>query len=377
MQLKTFIAPTMQDAMRQIRLALGDDAVIISTTRLSGDKGFKLTAATEREEDTDWISQLVAEAREEAQAESPPPTPVQHAKPASGKPATQPQASRSAVKPATQQSTTPRHTGRPLTDAEKKQITKVFAKALHYHNAPEYLLQQLNRTAEHVPSSSLEYLFVDVLQASFDFEPLPLGKGQDPLMFIGPTGAGKTMSAAKLATSCVLQDIPVILASTDHAKPAGVEQLGAFADILGTRMLVAHSPEELASLIKRHRKGAQIIIDSYGVNAFDKEGLQELGHWISCSDIEPVLVLPAGMDAADAADIAANFAYLGTQRVIFTKLDAARRLGSLLTATHAGNFKISHFSKHPGAVDPLHPMSAEKLAQLLLQYHAQNLIAHP
>ncbi|HEY1386360.1 MAG TPA: GTPase, partial [Dongiaceae bacterium] len=45
MRLRTFTAPTISEAMRQVRTALGDDAVILSTEH--NGKAVKVTAAIE------------------------------------------------------------------------------------------------------------------------------------------------------------------------------------------------------------------------------------------------------------------------------------------------------------------------------------------
>ncbi len=47
MRLKSYIAPSMAEAMQLIRQELGDDAIIVSTQRAAGGKGVRITAALE------------------------------------------------------------------------------------------------------------------------------------------------------------------------------------------------------------------------------------------------------------------------------------------------------------------------------------------
>lgn len=47
MRLRTFSAPTMSEAMKQIRDALGDDAIIVSSHESERGRGVQVTAASE------------------------------------------------------------------------------------------------------------------------------------------------------------------------------------------------------------------------------------------------------------------------------------------------------------------------------------------
>ena len=51
MKMKTYIAPTMSEAMDQLRHELGENAILVSTQRLGAGAGVRLTAAIEEEEE--------------------------------------------------------------------------------------------------------------------------------------------------------------------------------------------------------------------------------------------------------------------------------------------------------------------------------------
>jgi flagellar biosynthesis protein FlhF len=77
------------------------------------------------------------------------------------------------------------------------------------------------------------------------------------------------------------------------------------------------------------------------------------------------LVLPAGLDAQDAIEIAGNFAAIGARRLIVTRLDAVRRLGSVLAAADVGlAFAGAGLGREIGAGTPA--LSAAGLARVLL-----------
>src|SRR5271170_3879873 len=62
MRLKSFIAPSMAEAMQLVRRELGDDAIIVSTQRAAGGKGVRITAALEPADTDEAISQVLADA---------------------------------------------------------------------------------------------------------------------------------------------------------------------------------------------------------------------------------------------------------------------------------------------------------------------------
>jgi flagellar biosynthesis protein FlhF len=78
-----------------------------------------------------------------------------------------------------------------------------------------------------------------------------------------------------------------------------------------------------------------------------------------------VLVLPAGLDPAEAADQARAFAALGARLLVATRLDMARRLGGILAAAEAG-LALTEAGIGPGAADGLLPITPAWLAARLM-----------
>ena len=78
-----------------------------------------------------------------------------------------------------------------------------------------------------------------------------------------------------------------------------------------------------------------------------------------------VVVLPASMNPAEAADQASAYHAAGSNLMVATRLDFARRLGGILAAAHAG-LALTEAGVGPGAADGLQPMTPEWLASRLL-----------
>ena len=306
MRLKTFTAENMAAAMKLVRAELGADAIIVSSFETAGG-GVELVAAVER-------------------------------------------------------SATPDFDIAPLS-AEPDDAIDALQDILDYHRLPAALLESLASAASTLETDDTLLALAGALDATFVFA--PLGHEARSLLLIGPPGAGKTVTAAKLAARARLAKRSVALITTDTLRTGAVEQFAGYAALLGIDPQVADTAEELQDAISAAVGAALILIDSTGVNPFDADDMARLGEFIAASGAEPLLVLPAGMDADEAADMARAFAALGATRLLTTRLDTARRLGSLLTAAEAANLRLCDVGIGPHLADGLSPLNPLALARLL------------
>lgn len=210
------------------------------------------------------------------------------------------------------------------------------------------------------------------LPASFQptnltFAPLPLN--DQPLLFVGPPGAGKTLTVARLATRLVMAGTKPMVITADGGRAGATEELAAFTKLLGINLVVACHPVTLGRALS-HRSDAPTLIDTTGRDAFDPAQLEELSALAATADAAMVLVLPAGLDAAEAADVAQAFAGIGTRLLVATRLDLAHRLGGILSAAGVG-LALTEAGVGPGAADGLQPMTQEWLtARLMIGPHS-------
>lgn len=212
----------------------------------------------------------------------------------------------------------------------------------------------------------------DTLAAAFIFGALPLISDAAPLLLTGPPGTGKTLTVARLATRLTLQGRPPLVVTADGRRAGAAEQLAAFTRVLGLPLLVADEPVALSRALARRQDGAPVLIDTPGLNPFDAAEREELAGLAAAAAATPVLVLPAGLDPAEAADLAAAFAAIGATLLIMTRLDLARRLGGVLSAAATG-LVVTEAGVGPGAADGLRPLTAAWLAERLQADPAQHL----
>jgi len=203
--------------------------------------------------------------------------------------------------------------------------------------------------------------------------PIVSGKPGSPriIAFVGPTGVGKTTTIAKLAANFKLREGKSVgLVTIDTYRIAAVDQLRTYADIINVPLRVVVSPDELSEAIDSLRQFHVILIDTAGRSQNDQIRLHELKSFIDRADPDEVhLVLSA---TASQANIQANirrFSALGIDRIVFTKLDEAVAVGMLLNVVRKLDQSISYVTTGQSVPDDIEPGSGRQLAKLLLDQH--------
>lgn len=336
MRLRTFTAPDMPSAMRMVREALGEHAIIL-TSEADRGKGVKLTAAVEAHDDAPRVRPVEA-------------APVMmKTHPAAG------------------------------------QLRFEIQNILRFHNVPELFVAKIVQKASDAELSSilalhgaghdrspgqLFRLALEKLTAAyFKFTPLRLDGTPSRLMLIGPPGIGKTLTIAKLATKLAMGRQKVTVFTMDNKRAGGVEQLQAFTGILGLPLTVVTGLEDLRQQLKSVAANMHVLIDTAGCNPYAREDVNELKACASLAGIEPVMVMAAGGDSLEAIDMVESFTgALPIERLLITHADMARRFGGVLAAAAAHGLAFSQISGSSSIAEPLQSLDGASLAQLLLKY---------
>ena len=309
MRLKSFTAETLPEAMRLIRDTLGADAVILSTQPSETGSGVRVTAALE---------------------ESPLDELYLGSEPAS------------------------------YFDLD------TIAEALSFPRVPAGLFDRLIGGAASLSTQDSVMALAGAMDSEFNFAALPAPLKAHPTLLVGPPGAGKSATAAKLCARARLAGHRCAIVTMDTAKSGGLAQAGAFAKALGATLLQADRPEALPDAVLACGDDHFIVIDSAGANPFLDDDMDRLKEIASASRAQVVFVLPAGGDAAESAEAAAAFQSIGATAMIATRLDTARRFGGLLSAAVAGSLDLLAVSTSPHIGDPLHSINPVALARMFL-----------
>ncbi len=378
MQIKTFRAKTMQQALDLVRTELGPEATVLHTRELNGSllgrffKGreYEIAASIEMEVPTRMPQAVIYEPT------SPP-------------------------APAPTLETDYRNQYRQDVQQQNHGLEELhsLAERLRYgSNAPpvsqvpdaifqlytdmiesdieEQIAQKYLESLRNDPSKNSHNLAA--LQAELSLEiqndltvtgPLNVESGKCRVVaLVGPTGVGKTTSIAKLAANYRLRENKRVgLITVDTYRIAAVEQLRTYADIIDLPMEVVSTPREMRESVARMRDLDLILMDTAGRSPRDEVKIQELKSMLAESEPDEVhLVLSAVAGSKSLVSTAERFATVGTTALLITKLDEATCLGNLLSVTSRSGLPLSYLTDGQNVPDDISVANQETLARQIL-----------
>jgi len=179
------------------------------------------------------------------------------------------------------------------------------------------------------------------------------------MMMVGPTGVGKTTTIAKLAARYAYklnENNTVGIITLDSFRVGAIEQLKAYTNIMRLPLEVVKKPDDLVEAILRLKHCNYILIDTAGSSQYDMDKIDLINQYqtrVEDIPIEKVLVLPANVKQSDLQDIYANYSKLGIDALTFTKLDETKTFGNLISFAHKTKKSISYFSVGQNVPDDL------------------------
>jgi flagellar biosynthesis GTPase FlhF len=155
--------------------------------------------------------------------------------------------------------------------------------------------------------------------------------GERSTVFVGPTGAGKTTVASRVASELARRGDAPILVSADGESIAGEDTLQAVGEALELRVETAFLDGQVQALVEELGAEETYLVDTPGRAPFDEDGLVSVRRLVrSLPDPEVLLVMPATTDMDEARLLVRGYSMVGVDRVVLTKLDELCRPGRIL-----------------------------------------------
>lgn len=368
MQLKKFEAPTIQEALKQIKAELGDDAVIFDLRtirsngaypKLGGTQWVEVTAALERAFSKTIPAQCFNDKGDKVEKSDIQPFSRQQ------------KLNFDELSATLQENLSMREHEKPFFASNCFPYLKNMLLSGFSHDTAWYLLGEAS--AEYTKNPLSKSLYTILLQKIACHIPVaePVscnGNKRKIIAFIGPTGVGKTTTLAKIAAQFLLDKRTKIkIITLDTYRIAAVEQLKVYGRIMDIPVIAVTTSEELGSELEQHDGSQLILIDTAGRNYRNSEQIAALSYWIQrYADIETHLLLSATTTDDVVYEALQCFSKTRLDRIIITKVDESIRQGHLYNPIVTKKIPVSYITTGQRVPEDIIPASVEMLSGMFL-----------
>jgi flagellar biosynthesis protein FlhF len=192
------------------------------------------------------------------------------------------------------------------------------------------------------------------------------------MMFVGPTGVGKTTTIAKLAARYAYklsQRHKVGIITLDTYRIGAVEQLMTYAKMMRLPIETVVDPSDFGDALNTLRHNDYILIDTVGSSQHDKEKIEKIKSFLKVNTFAEIninLVLSVVTKYEDLVDIYKNFSILPIDTFVFTKLDETKTYGNIFSLLLDTKKPVSYFSIGQEVPDDLMEAEADYLLKGIL-----------
>lgn len=229
-------------------------------------------------------------------------------------------------------------------------------------------IQEQKQREEGDPFIGESYL-AEVMKGAVKCEgPIQLeSAGPKVVALVGPTGAGKTTTIAKLAARFALQQKKkVAMVSLDTYRMGAWEQLESYGELMQVPVSLAADRNEFARIMREHQDKDVILVDTMGKSHRDLDYCKRLKQVLEAApQVEVHLVQSATSQESVVTECFKQFAPLGIDRVLFTKLDEAVHFGLLFNCSVRYRIPFSYFTTGQSVPEDIEVAAQDKVIRLI------------
>ncbi|HSV97191.1 MAG TPA: flagellar biosynthesis protein FlhF [Spirochaetota bacterium] len=198
--------------------------------------------------------------------------------------------------------------------------------------------------------------------------PFKKGSRKKVLMFIGPTGVGKTTTMAKLGAIFALREgCRVAFITIDNYRIAATEQLKKYAEIMKIPVHVVNDQKAFKEIIE-HEKAEIIMVDTSGRSHKNDLKISEIKSYADTIeyDFEKVLCVSANTKKHDLASVFKSFDKVNFTSVIVTKVDETAFIGNVLDLADKYKKPIAYYTTGQEVPNDIDIADPEKLVNMMI-----------
>ncbi len=368
MNARKFNAATSRDALRMVRNALGDDAVILSNRKVSG--GVEIVAMSNAA--LSDLAENKVQPAAHAPLHTPPPAPTvqtaaQHKLVA--------EVDSSKVQASIQEQQGILSEIKSMRSMMQEQLacmawsdmqlrdpkrTSLLRQLVNAGFSPALSRQLLDKMPPDADLSWVSQVLEHNLRVASASEDVVARGGVYAL--VGPTGVGKTTTVAKLAARAVVRygADKVALVTTDSYRIGAHEQLRIYGKILGVAVHAVRDTDDLRLTLSALKHKHLVLIDTMGMGQRDSR-VADQADMFNAAGVQRLLLLNATSGGETLDDVVRMYHGQGVIGCITTKLDEAVTLGTVLDVVVRHKLTLHYIANGQRVPEDLHEVNMEYL----------------
>lgn len=186
---------------------------------------------------------------------------------------------------------------------------------------------------------------------------------------VGPTGVGKTTTVAKLAARYhIFKKKKTGLITADTYRIGAVDQLNAYAKILGIPLIVARNSDEFHRALQRLSDREVILVDTQGKSPRDSKYIRHLKEFFAPVPSAHIhLLINPGIGVENLIETAELYRELDFNEILFTKIDECQRFGGVCDVLARTGRPVSFITNGQAVPEDIREVSTADMASLIVR----------
>jgi flagellar biosynthesis GTPase FlhF len=192
------------------------------------------------------------------------------------------------------------------------------------------------------------------------------------ILFVGPTGSGKSLTAIKLGLLFkLLYNAKVGVISCDNQKVGGWEQMQMLSGIANLPSTFVQSNDDFLEILSAHKNFDYVLVDTSGINPRDDSQLEEIQSIRNTTNFDYVfLVLSVTSSRLNFSETAKLFTQIHPTHLILTKFDEVATIGHIYESIqeYSQRAPLIYFTNGMNIPNAIEPANKDFISKFLVNY---------